>query len=118
MHLLKKSIINKLHLNFYDEEEEYRILKAAGKILRRHIQKHVYDNNIYPASDKMFDNVNESIPKSFIFFLSEIILNDKRGKPKCISYYETKCTSIAHAIISAVRLRSFISSRDIRCYSS
>ncbi|KAK0161696.1 hypothetical protein PV327_008115 [Microctonus hyperodae] len=86
-----------------DEEEEFRILKAAGEILQRHIRTQVDDNNIYPASDKMLVNVPESIPKSLNFFLSEMILNAKRDKPECISYYETKCTSIAHEIISAVR---------------
>lgn len=59
-------------------EEEYRILKAAGEIIRRHIRTQVYNNDNYQASDKMFTNINESIPDSLSFLLSEIILTDKK----------------------------------------
>lgn len=59
-------------------EEEYRILKAAGEIIRRHIRTQVYNSENYQASDKMFTNINDSIPDSLSFLLSEIILTDKK----------------------------------------
>lgn len=59
-------------------EEEYRVLKAAGEIIRRHIRTLVYNNDSYQGSDKMFTNINQSIPDSLNFLLSEIILTDKR----------------------------------------
>lgn len=70
-------------------EEEFRILQAAGKIIRRHIRSHIYCNENYSASDKMFADIDEYIPKSLHFLLSEIILNDKKSKPENMPYYIT-----------------------------
>lgn len=59
-------------------EEEEEILKAAGEIIRRHIWIQVYNNDFYEASDKMFENINNSIPETLSYLLSEIILTDKK----------------------------------------
>ena len=101
--------------NWYDqkynskEEQEFHILKAASEIIRRDIRAQVYDNENYTPSDKMLQDVDESIPKSLNFLLSEIILKDKKNNAETIPRYEKKCKSIAHAIISAGRPRSFLS---------
>lgn len=73
----------------------------------------MYSNEDYPASNKMFEQIQEFISESLSLFLSEIILNDKKGKARNTRSYETKCTSIDHAIISAVRPRSFISPQHV-----
>lgn len=64
------------------EEKEIRILQAAGKIIRREIRSEIYCNDYYAASDKMFADINECIPKSLSFLLSEIILTVKKRKQK------------------------------------
>lgn len=96
-----------------ETDEEYRILKAAGEIIRRHIRTVVVRNDQYPPSDKMFEDINASIPPTLLFILSEIIMSDKKSKPENAIFYEAKCSSIAHAIMSAVRPRSFISPLQI-----
>ncbi|GFX15283.1 uncharacterized protein TNCV_3302131 [Trichonephila clavipes] len=68
----------------------------------------VYDNENYTPSDKMLENIDDSILKSLNILLSELILKDKNGI-ETIPTYEKKCKTIAHAIISAVRPRSFLS---------
>ena len=62
-----------------DSEEELRLLKAAGEIIRRHIKSKICLSEFYASSDKFFDNVNESIPYTLLFFVREIILKDKKG---------------------------------------
>lgn len=54
-----------------DEEEEKFMLKAVGEILRRPICSQVYDNNIYTVGNKLFDNVQKSIPKFLKFFIQK-----------------------------------------------
>ena len=43
-------------------EEKNKILSAAVAIIRNDIYLQTCDNNFYPPSDGMPDNVNESIP--------------------------------------------------------
>ncbi|KAF2901801.1 hypothetical protein ILUMI_04384 [Ignelater luminosus] len=112
---IKRRLIDRFHddivisKNWYNqrcnnkEEEEFRILKAASEIIRRHIRTQVYDNKNYPPSDKMLEDVDGSISKLLKFLLSEIILKDKKNKAEIIPNYEKKRKSIEHAIISAVR---------------
>lgn len=39
------------------EEQEFHILKAASKIIRRDIRAQVYDNENYTPSDKMLEDI-------------------------------------------------------------
>ena len=51
-----------------DTQEEFRILKAAAEIIRRHIRGTPCDKEHYPASDQMFTNINDCIPEQLTFF--------------------------------------------------
>ncbi|GFX25092.1 uncharacterized protein TNCV_2752671 [Trichonephila clavipes] len=96
----KKINHNILTENWYNqkhkckEEEELHIPKAASEIIRRDIRAQVYDNENYTPSDKMLENIDDSIPKSLNFLLSEIILKDKENRIEtmflrfCASYKE------------------------------
>ncbi|KYM97251.1 hypothetical protein ALC62_12065 [Cyphomyrmex costatus] len=55
-------------------------------------------------------NALNDVPVSLQFVLSEIIMKDKRGSEEI---WQKKCISIAHAIIAAVRPRSFLSTLQI-----
>ena len=55
----------------------------------------------------MLTDINKQIPEQLLFFLNEIIGKDKNKDN--IRIYKDKSTSIAHAVVSAARPRSFIS---------
>lgn len=92
------------------EEERLRVIREAAAIIVEDIRSKLYDTKSYPPSDNFMDNVDDSIPASLNVLLSEIICKTKKGS---LESWKRKCTSIAHAIISAVRPRSFISSLQI-----
>lgn len=93
-----------------EKEERLRILKAAASIIRQDIRSQVCQNDYYPPSDNMFEHVNDFIPASLDFFTKEMILKDKKGD---LDNLEKKCTAINHAIMYAIRSRSFISPLQI-----
>lgn len=105
--ILTENWYNQIHNN--KKDAEFHILKAASEIIRRDIRAQVYDKENYTASDKMLEDIDKSIPQSLKFLLSEIILKDKKNRVDTIPAYEKKSKSIAHAVISAVRPRSFLS---------
>ena len=86
--ILTENWYNQKHQN--KKEEEFHILKAASEITRRDIRAQVYDNENYTPSDKMLENIDESIPESLNFLLSEKILKDKKNKIETIPTYEKK----------------------------
>lgn len=92
------------------KEERQRIVKAAATILREDIRSQVYETSHYLPSDSFLQEVETVIPENLQVLLQEIILKGKRG---CLNKWKTKCTAIAHAIISAARPRSFLSGLQI-----
>ena len=86
-------------------EERFRILETATAIIREDIRSIGVNTNFYLANS-MFDNINEDIQCSLLFFLKEIILKKKKGK---IDHLKNKCTAIIHGIMTAIRPRSFSS---------
>lgn len=91
-------------------EERLRVVREAAAIILQDIRSTPYDTKSYPPSDNFMDNVDDCIPTSLKVILEEIILKSKKG---LMESWRRKCTSIAHAIISAARPRSFISSLKI-----
>lgn len=96
-----------------ESDEENRILQMAGKIIRKNIQSEEYSTELYPPSQQFFANVSDCIPKNLKFLLEEIIMTNKKGGQETMNSYQRKCISIGHAIITAVRPRSFLSSLQI-----
>lgn len=47
------------------KEEQFRLIKAAIEIIRRHIRTEAYVSQNYPPSDKNLDAVDKSISKVF-----------------------------------------------------
>ncbi|GFS56396.1 uncharacterized protein TNCV_4388651 [Trichonephila clavipes] len=89
------------------EEERLRTTEAAAAIIREDIRSSVVETKSYPPPSKMLDDVNQGIPKSLLHFIQEVIMkNRKKGK---IDNSKTKCTSISHAVMAALRERSFSS---------
>lgn len=54
-------------------------------------------------------NVNESIPPHLLRFVNHVIYKDKHQNEKKNNWYSKKITTIAHAIMSSARPKSFIS---------
>lgn len=110
----RKSISKIINDNWYTarkaspEEERLRIVESAAKIIYEDIRCMAFNDQHYLAADKFLNNVgNEThMPKSLEQFLNRIIMQDKKGdrtKP------EIKKIAIGHAIISAVKPKSFLS---------
>ncbi|KAK2578573.1 hypothetical protein KPH14_012007 [Odynerus spinipes] len=92
------------------KEERLRVIREAAAIIVEDIRSKPYNTKSYPPSDNFLENVDDPIPISLNVLLTEIIFKSKRGS---LEPWKRKCTSLAHAIISAVRPRSFISSLKI-----
>lgn len=88
------------------EAERLRIVEAAAAIIREDIRTSIVETKSYPPPSKMLDNVNQEIPKTLLHFLEEVIVKNRKGQ---IDHLKTKCTSISHAIMAAIRERSFSS---------
>lgn len=105
--ILNKSFVES---NLEAEDENSRKIKEVADIIRTEICKTIYINDNYPASDEMFSQKQliDVVPPSLQLLLNEIIAKNKRGKNND-NVLDKKTTSIAHAIMSAVRPRSFLS---------
>lgn len=88
------------------EAERLRIVEAAAAIIREDIRSSIVETKSYPPPSKMLDNYNEEIPKTLLHFLEEVIVKNRKGK---VDHLKTKCTSISHTIMAAIRERSFSS---------
>lgn len=88
------------------EEERLRVVREAAAIILEDIRSQSYDTETYPPSDDFMKDVNSVVPESLQLLLSEVITKSKCGS---LEKWEKKCTALAHAIISAVRPRSFFS---------
>lgn len=91
-----------------EKAERLRIVQTAAAIIREDIQSQLYDTTCYPPSDNFLKDAYSCIPETLQSFLDHVIhkekdtnVNEKKKK---------KSVSIAHAIVSAVRPRSFVSS--------
>ncbi|XP_071642214.1 uncharacterized protein [Temnothorax longispinosus] len=93
-----------------EQGERLRIVRAAAAIVRDDIRKQFYDTRSYPSPHQFLDNAVDDVPESLQLFLSEVMLKGKRGNEESL---ERKKDSIAHAIISVTRPRSFLSSIQI-----
>lgn len=88
------------------ESEKLRIVLAAADIIKEDIQKMAYDHETYPGTNDITCGGEHLIPNTLSAFTQRVM------KKKNISELETvdrKCVVINHAIISAVRPRSFLS---------
>ncbi|CAG9817879.1 unnamed protein product [Phaedon cochleariae] len=88
-------------------EERLRIVSAAADIIREDIRSQVYEISQYPPPDDFLKDVESVIPESLLHFFESLILKNKRGT---LEKWKKRCVALSHAVISAVRPRSFLSS--------
>src|ERR1700761_8816122 len=79
-------------------------------IIAEDIRSQVYETDEYPAPDGFLNDVNSFISKTLKCLVNTIVLKNKRGD---LEKWEIKSTAICHAIISAARLKSFLSPLQI-----
>lgn len=89
------------------QEERLRIVRAAADILREDIRSQVYETSQYPPLDDFLSDVESVIPTSLLYFFESLILKNKLG---ALDKWKKKCVALSHAVIAAVRPRSFLSS--------
>lgn len=105
-----------LYDNWYNErkrnpeEERMRVVSSATEIMLQDIRSKAYDTTAYPPSDDFLQETESVVPKSLQLLIETIVLKHKH---QSLEIYKKKCVSIAHAIISATRNRSFLSSIKI-----
>lgn len=95
------------------EEEENKLIDSASELIRRKIRQTIVRTNEYPTSDKMFDDINQNIPPHLLRFLNNVIYKDKEQNENNKKWYSKKISSIAHAIMSAARPKSFVSALQL-----
>lgn len=88
-----------------DKEEKLKIIRTAAKILLDDIRSTPFDLSEYPPPDNFLKESEDVVPKTLMTFLEELIIKNKKDTETA----SRKCIAIAHAIVSAIRPRSFIS---------
>lgn len=88
-------------------DERLRVVKAAAQIIREDIRSQVYSLNKYPSPDQFLATVGDDIPASLKLLL-DTVTTQRKNQGNEIKH-ENKVKSIAHAIISTTRPRSFTS---------
>lgn len=88
-----------------ESDERLRIVQKAAEIIRHDIQSKVCNDKEYPPTDDFFKDT-EDLPESLLTFLESLMMN----KTKRTQETKRKCVTIAHAITSVIRPRTFISS--------
>lgn len=62
-----------------NEEDIIKIMRHAGRNLRRHIRSQEFDTTSYPPSDNFLNDVESVIPEALHAFLDGFILKEKKG---------------------------------------
>lgn len=86
--------------------ERMRIVLAAADIIKEDIQKMQYDSNTYPSTDEIRLGGENLVPDSLRNFTDRVTRKKRTSDGNKL---KRKCAVINHAIISAVRPRSFLS---------
>lgn len=89
------------------QEERARIVKTAGKIILQDIRSKIFNTDSYPPIDNFYASAHHVVPETLLLLLHTLILTNKRGS---LESWKKKCLALAHAIIVAVRPKSFLSS--------
>lgn len=72
------------------EEEEDRLIDSASELVRRKIRSIICRMDEYPASDKIFDNIDENIPSHLLRVLHNVIYRDKKQNVRKNIWYSRK----------------------------
>ena len=108
--------VHKILENWYknreadESAEKLRIVSAAADIIREDVQKMTYERSNYPDIDAMNLGEKSLIPPTLQTFTEKLT---KKKSPSELKKIEIKRNVINHAIISCIRLRSFISPLQI-----
>lgn len=89
------------------EEERKRIVRTAAKIVREDIKKMKYDCGRYPSEAEVSTSSEKLVPETLVLYTSTVTQKKTGNAGPDIS---RNCHVINHAVISAVRPRSFVSS--------
>lgn len=90
------------------EEERKRIVRTAAKIVREEdIKKMKYDCGRYPSEAEVITSSEKLVPETLVLYTSTVTQKKTGNAGPDIS---RNCHVINHAVISAVRPRSFLSS--------
>lgn len=107
---LKDSVDNILKDVWYSQKnndertERIRIVKKAAEIIREDIRLKTYEKDSYPSPNNFLKNSVQDVPESLNIFLKTLA-----GQNSVNEEVDRKLISIAHAIISVLRPRKFVS---------
>lgn len=103
---------HKIIENWYRDREsnpesgKFRIVLAAGDIIKEYIQKMAYDHHSYPDTNDIKSGGENLVPKTIAAFTRRV--TEKKNASE-LEKVNRKRTAINHSIISAVRPRSLLS---------
>ncbi|GBO46399.1 hypothetical protein AVEN_115502-1 [Araneus ventricosus] len=86
------------------KKKRERIVPTAGVILLEDMQLMAYDTTVFPPSDNFCSGAEEMVPQTL-----KALMDSLSGKKRDDEKMRKKLTAIAHAIISTIRPRSFLS---------
>lgn len=89
------------------QAEKLRVVKEAANIILGDIRSKIFDVSEYTPPDNFLIDVESVIPESVLLFFQTIIFKNKRSD---LDKWQKKCIALSHALMSAVRPRSFLSS--------
>ena len=92
------------------QDERRRIVLTAAAIIREDIRARVYDTSVYPVCEDITTSSIKQVPDTLRDFVDEVTKSKSMDEHK---QNEQKRLSIQHAIISAARPKSFLSSLQI-----
>lgn len=95
-----------------DDLHKNQILQEAVQILRDEITCTTFSHNSYPPASKFLSNVTSVIPPRFKSFLDKLLLLMKEKDLKDDLLF-VKRDALAHAIISIIKQKEFVSSLQL-----
>ncbi|GBN46389.1 hypothetical protein AVEN_23269-1 [Araneus ventricosus] len=87
-----------------EKKKRERIVPTAGAILLEDMQLMTYDTTVFPPSDNFCSGAEKMVPQTL-----KALMDSLSGKKRDDEKMRKKLTAIAHAIISTIRPRSFLS---------
>lgn len=73
----ESSMVRKKKIDPNDERR--RLLNTCADILRLDIHTKIYETDFYQPSTNLFNDLDENIPETLIFFVEKLLLKNNKG---------------------------------------
>ncbi|XP_043279745.1 uncharacterized protein [Venturia canescens] len=96
--------------NSLKKKQKEALVNAAAQIIRKDIESHVYEHDVYPPAGRFLSSVQQDIPPLLRTFIDTLIVPDLLNLTEDHDErYFVQRSAIAHSILSLVRRSGFTS---------